>query len=66
MVKNMPKGLRERFLEIYANIPLNLRREIILVLEKEPITWNVVYVEVFNNTEKSMKILQKLRELKII
>ncbi len=66
MVENIPKGLRERFLEIYANIPLNLRREIILVLEKEPIAWNVAYVEVFNNTEKSMKILQKLRELKII
>lgn len=57
---------RERFLKIYANIPLSLRREIILVLDNEPITWNVAYVEVFNRTEKSKKILKKLEELKLI
>lgn len=58
--------VRERFLEIYANLPLGLRKEIILVLDKEPITWQVAYVEVSNNTKKSKKILEKLKELKII
>lgn len=58
--------LRERFLKIYADIPLNLRKEIILVLDKEPLTWNVAYVEIVNNTQKSEKILKKLKELKII
>lgn len=57
---------RERFLKIYANIPLNLRKEIILVLENEPVTWNVAYVEVFNKTEKSKNILKKLDELSLI
>lgn len=60
------EGLRERFLKIYADIPLNIRKEIVLVLEKEPITWNVAYIEVLNNTEKSKNILKLLRELKII
>lgn len=59
-------GLREDFLKIYANIPLNLRKEIVLVIDKEPITWNVAYVEVSNNTEKSKKVLKELKELKII
>ena len=63
---DIPMDLRERFLKIYANIPLNLRKEIILVLDNEPITWNVAYVEVFNKTDKSKEILQKLSELKLI
>ena len=65
MVKNIEE-LRERFLKIYADIPLNIRKEIVLVLGKEPITWNVAYVEVLNNTEKSKGILKLLEELKII
>jgi len=59
-------GLRDRFLKIYADIPLNLRKEIVLVIDKEPITWNVSYVEISNKTEKSKKILKMLEELKII
>lgn len=58
--------LREKFLKIYADIPLNLRKEIILVLDKEPLTWNVAYVEVINKASKSEQILKKLKELKII
>ena len=64
MEKNV--GLRDRFLKIYADIPLNLRKEIVLVINKEPITWNVAYVEISNKTEKSKKILKMLEELKII
>jgi len=59
-------GLREIFLKIYSDIPLNIRKEIVLVLDKEPITWNVAYVEVLNYTEKSKRILNLLRGLKII
>jgi len=62
----MAEDLRSTFLKIYADIPLNLRRETILILNKEPLTWNVVYVEVYNNTEKSKIILKKLREMDII
>ncbi len=64
MGKNI--DLRDRFLKIYADIPLNLRKEIVLVIDKEPITWNVAYVEISNKTEKSKKILKMLEELKII
>ena len=62
----MKNELREEFLRIYADIPLNLRKEIILVIEKEPITWNVAYIEVYNKTQKSLIILKKLNTLRII
>ncbi len=60
------QGLRERFLKIYADIPLSLRKEMILVLENEPISWNVAFVEVTNKTHSSTIILKKLNELRII
>ena len=62
----MKNELKERFLRIYADIPLNLRKEIILVIAKEPITWNVAYIEVYNKTKKSLIILKKLNALEII
>ena len=57
--------LKEQFLKVYANLPLALRKETIIVSDKEPLPWSAVYVEVFNNTKKSEKILKKLEELKI-
>lgn len=66
----MSEQNREKFLRTFANVPLNLRTEIILVLEenniKQPITWEVAYLEVKNNTERSKTILEKLEELKLI
>jgi len=53
--------IREEFLKIYADIPMNLRKEIILVLEnKEPITWNVAYLEISQDTKLGKEILKKL------
>jgi len=52
---------REEFKKVYANIPLNLREEIILVLKNRgPITWNVAYLEIEQDTELSKEILKKL------
>lgn len=66
MVTNSQQNSRERFLKAYANLPLAVRKEIILVLEGEPITWDVAYLEVKRETETGKKILKKLEELKII
>jgi len=66
--QNKPEdGKRERFLRIYANLPIGVRNEIILSLkDKGPITWLVAYVEINNHTELGEKILNSLEELKII
>ena len=58
---------KARFLKVYANLPINLRNEVILVLENYgPITWNVAFVEVDNNTQLGKIILEKLINLKIV
>lgn len=66
----MNKQNREKFLRAFANLPLNTRKETILVLEenkiKQPITWEVAYFEIKNSTPISEKILQKLEELDLI
>ena len=57
----------ERFFKIYADLPLNLRNEIVLVLpDRGPITWNVAYLEISGGTQLGEVILEKLLELKII
>lgn len=54
------------FLKIYANLPLNQRNEIIVVIDDQPLTWNAARIEVENNTEKGKEILEKLVALGII
>lgn len=58
---------KERFMKIYANLPINLRNEIIAVFPKTgPITWHVAYLEISQDTELGKHILCTLAELKII
>lgn len=60
------QDLKSQFLKVYADLPLSLREEIVLVLEDKPITWNVAFFEVKNDTENSKIILGKLKKLEII
>ena len=63
----MALGSREKFLKIYANLPLSVRSEIIAVLaDGKPITWDAAFLEVDNNTEQSIIILEKLEKLGLI
>lgn len=57
---------KAKFYKSYANLPLELRSEICLVIEGEPITWNVVKLEIDNSTPKGTIILQKLFDLNIL
>lgn len=58
---------KDRFLKVYANLPLNLRNEVVLVTsETEPVTWNVAFLEINNETKLGELIIEKLIELKII
>lgn len=53
-------------MKIYANLPLALRGEIVLVIDGEPVTWNAVWLEVDQKTPISERMLEKLKILKII
>lgn len=55
-----------KFEQIYANLPLQQRNEIIVVIDDEPLTWNVARIEIQQNTVKGQEILKKLERLQIL
>ena len=55
---------RDAFFRFYANLPIGIRREVILdLLERGPITWEVAYREIKIDSELGKVILQKVIEL---
>jgi hypothetical protein len=61
---NLPK---EKFFRVYANLPVGLRGQIVIVLpDVGPMTWNAAYIEINNGTKLGDVIVEKLIELKII
>lgn len=57
---------KTKFLRIYANLPLNQRQEIVVVVDEEPLTWNAAKIEIENDTQKGGEILDKLVKLGIL
>lgn len=58
---------RDVFFRFYANLPIGVRREVVLVLsEQGPITWEVAYREIKIDSELGKEILRKLIELGFI
>ncbi len=59
---------KDAFFRHFANLPLPVRREVILDLGEKggPITWEVAYREISADTELGKEILKKLVELKFI
>lgn len=67
MLYNLFKmGKKVKFLRIYANLPLNQRNEIVVVVDNEPLTWNAAKIEIENDTLKGKEILEKLVKMKIL
>ena len=61
---NLPK---EKFFRVYANLPVGLRDQVVIVLpDIGPLSWNAAYIEVSNGTKAGDTIVKKLIELKII
>ena len=58
--------LKARFYKVYNNLPLNLRDEVVLVIQNEPVTWKVARLEVDQDTKLSRTILEKLVALGVI
>jgi hypothetical protein len=60
------EGLRSQFLKKYASIPLNLRDEIVAVIENEPVSWAAAFVEIQGKTKKGDQILELMDGLKLL
>lgn len=58
--------VKSKFLRIYANLPLSARKEIVIVIDKEPLTWNSAKIEIENETKIGREILEKLVKMEII
>lgn len=58
--------LKAAFQKVYANLPLGARSEIVATIDSEPMTWNAVYIEVQEDTDKSKRILEFLEKIKIL
>ncbi|MBI2452365.1 hypothetical protein HYV50_04805 [Candidatus Pacearchaeota archaeon] len=57
---------RAKFLRIFANIPENLRNDIIALVDDKTYTWNTAYLEIKDDTSLGKKILKALEENDII
>ena len=58
---------KQKFYQVYQGLPINIRNEIILVLDDEgPITWKIAYLEIENGTKLGETIFKKLEELEFI
>lgn len=57
---------KTQFLKIYANLPLGMRSEIVVVAGNEPLTWNSAKLEIEQDTPKGKEILKILTDLKIL
>lgn len=58
--------LLTRFMKVYSDIPINIRKEIIVLMDDEPISWNVACIEIRKETKPGEKILNKLISLGFI
>lgn len=54
------------FYRHYANLPFAVRKEVVLTIDEEPVTWEVAYREIDADTELGGKILRKLFLLEFI
>ena len=57
---------RAKFLRIYANIPEDLRNDIIALVDDKTYTWNTAYLEIKDDTSLGEKLLKTLMENGII
>ncbi len=58
--------LKAKFLKVYANLPLGVREEVIIVIDGEPLSWKAAQLEVEQNTKKGKEILEQLNKLQIL
>ena len=70
-IKKMMKGDKmmsayDRFMQIYFNLPIPERSQVVVVINDKAISWDVAYKEIQNKTELGKKIEKKLTDLEII
>lgn len=57
---------KSAFIRIYSDLPENIRKEIIVIIDEKPYTWDAAYFEVNDDTKLGKKILEKLKSMGLI
>ena len=57
---------KEEFFRVYSNLPLEEREKVVIIINEEPVSWNVAYQHIKNGTKLGDTILKFLKELKIL
>ena len=59
---------KQRFLQVYSTLPLGVRKEIVAVLAGPigPVSWEVAYIEVENDSPLGLEVLERLASMQII
>lgn len=58
--------IQSRFLSVYQNVPIQERGKTVVVIDDEPISWRIAYLEIKNETDLGKKIGEKLVMLDIV
>ncbi|MBU0457315.1 MAG: hypothetical protein ABH824_05175 [Nanoarchaeota archaeon] len=61
----MLKGA-ERFFRVHSGVPIEERKVPIVVIDDQPINWDLAYEEINNETDRGKKILKMMIDLEII
>lgn len=57
---------KDVFIKIYSNLPEDVRKEIIVVVNEKPYTWNSAFLEIERDTQLGKNILKKLEDMELI
>ncbi len=60
------ESVREKFLQVFANLHDDLRETIIVVVDGKPYTWNTSFLEIKDKTGLGEKILKTLKDTGIL
>ena len=66
MDKTEHEVLKAKFLQLIANVPFPLREQIIAVVDNQPVSWNVAFGEIKQDTDKAQEILKHLKQIGLI
>jgi len=56
----------EKFFKVFTNLPDEERKNPIVIIDDKPISWNVAYDQITNETRKGEKILKILVGVELI
>ena len=57
---------KDRFLKVFSNLQIDVRKEIVVVIDNQPISWDVAFAEINKETKLGKNILEKLVKMELV